>query len=92
VAHVLAVKCTEPLAVADPAGQLRMAAEQLAAGVSAEWWVGCSAGDGAKGRRLYDWTRVELAAPATAGMGRWLLLRPDRAGPHRRVTRTLVSR
>jgi hypothetical protein len=44
------------LAVAGPAGPVRMAAEQLAAGVLAEEWVGCSAGDGAKGRRLYDWT------------------------------------
>ena len=56
-----------------------MAAEQLAAGVSAEEWVGCSAGDGAKGRRLYDWTGVELTAPAAAGMGRWLLVRRSRA-------------
>jgi len=41
--------------------------------------VGCSAGDGAKGRRLYDWTGVELTAPAAAGMGRWLLVRRSRA-------------
>jgi hypothetical protein len=34
----------------------------------------CSAGHGAKGRRLYDWTRVKLAAPATTGMARWLLV------------------
>ena len=77
--HVLAVKCTELVAVAGPAGPVRMAAEQLAAGVSAEEWVGCSAGDGAKGRRLYDWTGVELTAPAAAGMGRWLLVRRSRA-------------
>jgi len=42
--HVLAVKCTELVAVAGPAGPVRMAAEQLAAGVLAEEWVGCSAG------------------------------------------------
>jgi hypothetical protein len=77
--HVLAVKCTELVAVAGPAGPVRMAAEQLAAGVLAEEWVGCSAGDGAKGRRLYDWTGVELTAPAAAGMGRWLLVRRSRA-------------
>jgi SRSO17 transposase len=76
---VLAVKCTELVAVAGPAGPVGMAAEQLAAGVSAEEWVGCSAGDGAKGRRLYDWTGVELTAAAAAGMGRWLLVRRSRA-------------
>jgi hypothetical protein len=76
VAHVLAVKCTEPLAVAGP---VRIAAEQLAVGVPAERWVGCSAGDGAKGHRLYDWTRVALTPPATAGMGRWLLMRRSRS-------------
>jgi hypothetical protein len=46
--------------------------------VPAEQWVTCSAGHGAKGRRLYDWTRVELVAPATVGMGRWLLVRRSR--------------
>jgi SRSO17 transposase len=43
--------------------------------VPAEQWIACSAGQGAKGRRLYDWTRVELAASTTVGMARWLLAR-----------------
>ena len=30
-------------------------------------------------RRLYDWVRVELAAPAAAGWARWLLVRRSRA-------------
>jgi SRSO17 transposase len=46
--------------------------------VPAERWIACSAGHGAKGRRLYDWIRVELAAPATAEMARWLLVRRSR--------------
>jgi hypothetical protein len=58
---------------------MRAGAEQLAAGVSPERWIGCSAGDGAKGRRLYDWIRVELAAPMAAGMARWLLVRRSRS-------------
>jgi SRSO17 transposase len=80
VGHVLAVKCTELLEVQapdDPAGA-RTGAEELAAVVPAEQWIACSAGHGAKGRRLYDWTRAELAAPATAGMARWLLVRRSR--------------
>ena len=36
--HVMAVKCTELVAVAGPAGPVRMAAEQLAAGLLAEEW------------------------------------------------------
>jgi SRSO17 transposase len=36
-------------------------------------------GHGAKGRRLYDWTRVELIPPAAGGMARWLLVRRSRS-------------
>jgi SRSO17 transposase len=75
--HVLAVKCTELLEVESPAGLVRASAEQLAAAVPAEQWIACSAGHGAKGR-LYDWIRVELAAPTAAGMARWLLVRRSR--------------
>jgi SRSO17 transposase len=57
---------------------VRTSAEELAAGIPAEQWIACSAGHGAKGRRLYDWIRVELAAPTTAGMARWLLVRRSR--------------
>jgi SRSO17 transposase len=77
VSYVLAVKCTEPLGTATQ-GSARATAVQLAAGVPVEQWVTCSAGHGAKGRRLYDWARVELTAPATAGCTRWLLVRRSR--------------
>ena len=40
--------------------------------------MACSAGHGAKGRRLYDWARVELAVSAGLGMARWLLVRRSR--------------
>src|SRR5215213_3847817 len=78
--YVLAVKCTELLQAPGPdsPGAARTSAEQLAAGVPAEQWIACSAGHGAKGRRLYDWTRVELGTPATSGMARWLLVRRRR--------------
>jgi SRSO17 transposase len=76
--HVLAVKCTELLEASSPNGMVRTSAEQLAAVVPAEQWIACSAGHGAKGRRLYDWTRIQLASPATSGMARWLLVRRSR--------------
>jgi SRSO17 transposase len=74
MSYVLAVKGTEPLGTATQRSG-RATAINLAASVPAEQWVGCSAGHGAKGRRLYDWARVELAAPAAAGYMGWLLVR-----------------
>ena len=72
---MLAVKGTEPL---ETTTQASATATQVAASVPAEQWVAASAGHGAKGRRLYDWARVELAAPAAAGCQRWLLVRRSR--------------
>ena len=76
VSYVLAVKGTEPLRTTATHGSATAA--QLAASVPAEQWVACSAGHGAKGRRLYDWTRIQLAVPAAPGMARWLLVRRSR--------------
>jgi hypothetical protein len=73
--HVLAVTCTQLLGVDGPKGPGRQSAEQLTAAVPAEQWIACSAGHDAKGRRLSDWIRVELAAPATVGVARWLVRR-----------------
>jgi SRSO17 transposase len=74
-------QCTELLAVQAPDGPAgaRISAAQLVAAVPAQQWIACSAGHGAKGRRRYDWTRIQLAVPATAGMARWLLLRRSRS-------------
>jgi SRSO17 transposase len=49
--YVLAVKGTEPLATPSPAGSgsAPAIATQLAASVSPEQWIACSAGQGAKG-------------------------------------------
>jgi len=69
MAYVLAVKRTEPLQVDETA----TTAAQLLGQVPAERWVRISAGHGAKGRRLYDCTSVDL--PAQPGSGRWLLAR-----------------
>jgi SRSO17 transposase len=77
VSYVLAVKGSEPLGTATQ-GSVRATASQVAASVPVEQWVACSAGHGAKGRRLYDWARVELAALAAAGCRRWLLVRRSR--------------
>jgi SRSO17 transposase len=71
--YVLAVRSTEPLR---PAAGPPTRAADLAAGVPPERWLTVNAGDGAKGRRWYAWTRVHLAAERVpAGWGRWLLIR-----------------
>jgi SRSO17 transposase len=76
MAHVLAIKSSELLAVG--AGPAKRSAAQLAMAVPADRWVGASAGHGAKGRRLYDWTRIQLPPPATSRWQRWLLVRRNR--------------
>src|SRR5215208_6054504 len=76
MAHVLAIKSSELLAVGD--GPAKLSAAQLAAAVPAEHWVGASAGYGAKGRRLYDWARIQLPPPAAGRWQRWLLVRRSR--------------
>jgi hypothetical protein len=78
VSYVLAVQCTELLEAGGPKGLVRTHAEELAAALPTEQWIACSAGHGAKGRRLYDWTRIQLATPGTAGTARWLLVRRSR--------------
>jgi SRSO17 transposase len=75
LSYVLAVKGSEPLGTAT---QESATAAQVAASVPVEQWVACSAGHGAKGRRLYDWARIQLAAPAARGCQRWLLVRRSR--------------
>jgi SRSO17 transposase len=71
--YVLAVKCTEPLR--SPSGPPTSAA-RLAEQVPPAGWLCVSAGQGAKGRRWYAWSRLALdSAGAPPGWGRWLLVR-----------------
>ncbi len=43
--------------------------------VSEEGWKRLSAGEGSKGPRLYDWTRLPLNPPLQEGFQRWLVVR-----------------
>ena len=45
-----------------------------------------SAGDGAKGPRVYDWARVEIRPLKEPGKGYWLLVRRSVAKPEERPT------
>jgi SRSO17 transposase len=79
VPHVLAVKSTEPLWTRTSWRQV--AAKMLAAEISAADWERLSAGDGAKGPRVYDWARVAIRALAELGWDYWLLVRRSVADP-----------
>jgi SRSO17 transposase len=70
---VLAVKATEPLSSASGTS---VAAARLAERIPPEGWLRISAGQGAKGRRWYEWSRLALDGTGTPpGWQRWLLVR-----------------
>ena len=73
LAYVLAVKATQPLWAAGEQGPAEVAARQLVAGLPAGAWRRLSAGDGAKGPRVYDWPGSRWSDPAgrAAGSGCW---------------------
>lgn len=75
-AFVLAVPKNEPLWAA---GFRQVRADKLAAVLRQEDWRRLSAGDGAKGPRLYDWARLTVhrlqLTPEELRWGHWLLVR-----------------
>jgi len=75
LAYVLAVKATQPLWAAGEHGPAELPARELVARLPAGAWRRLSAGDGAKGPRVYDWARVALTRPGWPGRGFWLLVR-----------------
>ena len=75
MSHVLAIKSNEQLWVWPEKGPRQVRADRLAALVDASHWQRRSAGDGAKGPRVYDWARVELRPLKEPGKGYWLLAR-----------------
>jgi SRSO17 transposase len=75
LAYVLAVKATQPLWAQGEQGPAEVPARELVAGLPARTWERRSAGDGAKGPRVYDWARIRLLRPGWPGRGFWLLAR-----------------
>jgi SRSO17 transposase len=56
-------------------------ADTLAAALPAQAWKKISAGDGAKGPRLYHWARVPIRPLEDPAMGYWLLVRRSLTDP-----------
>ena len=82
-AFVLAVTSNEPLWCDIGRGVRQERVAAMVASVTEEQWHRLSAGDGAKGPRLYDWARVALERLTWLGLGsgeeprweHWLLVR-----------------
>ena len=81
IPHVMAIKSNEKLWAWTDKGPLPVRADRLASGVEESGWVRCSAGNGAKGPRVYDWTAVEIRPLREPGKGHWLLARRSLAKP-----------
>ena len=75
IPHVLAIKSNEKLWVLTDKGPRQVRSDQLVTGMEESLWMRLSAGKGAKGPRVYDWTRVVIRPLGEPGKGYWLLAR-----------------
>ena len=73
IPHVLAIRSNEKLWVWTDKGLCQVRADRLTSQVDELGWTRCSAGDGAKGPRVYDWAVVEIRPLGEPGKGYWLL-------------------
>ena len=79
---VLAIRRTEVLWVwLAGVGPSQVAAEELAGVLADEDWQRLSAGDGAKGPRLYDWAALPLRPLRAQGWAHWLFVRRSLSDP-----------
>ena len=81
VPHVLAIKRNEKLWALTEKGPRQVRADRLACGVAEPDWIRCSAGDGAKGPRVYDWAAVAIRPLREPGKSYWMLTRRSVANP-----------
>ena len=81
ISHVLAIKSNEKLWARTDQGSLQVRADRLAAEVGESSWQRLSAGDGAKGPRVYDWATVNIRPLREPGKSYWLLARRSIAKP-----------
>ena len=72
---VLGVRSNEYVWVDSKLGPRQVAVGVVTLGIAPGDWQRLSAGDGAKGPRVYDWARVALARRSEPGRGHWLLVR-----------------
>ena len=90
--HVLAIKRNEKLWAWTGKEPRQVQADRLASEVDKSNWIRCSAGDGAKGPRIYDWTAVDIRPLREPGQGYWLLARRSVAKPDELATTCATAR
>lgn len=78
---VLAIKRTELLWAGTEDGPRELGAADIAAAVAPTAWTPLSAGDGSKGPRRYDWTRVAIRPLRERDGEQWLLVRRSLRDP-----------
>ena len=77
--YVLAVRSNQSIRfLAEDWGLVQTDPATVAAELDDGDWASLTAGEGAKGPRLYDWARVPLSWDRGAGFERWLLIRRSR--------------
>jgi SRSO17 transposase len=78
---VLAIPSNEPLWVEGDRGPAQVPVATVAARLTEGCWERISAGNGAKGPRLYDWAWVPLSRMPEPEWGHWLLVRRSLTKP-----------
>ena len=81
--YILAVRSTHVLRFVEEQQFVQTNPATIAAGLAAEAWQALSAGEGAKGQRLYHWARTPLSRSASNGFERWLLFRRNLKNPQK---------
>jgi SRSO17 transposase len=76
--YVLAVRSNHTLRFLEDGQLVRSDPETMASDLAPDQWRTLSAGEGAKGPRLYDWARFSLGRKTRDGFERWLLVRRHR--------------
>jgi len=81
LSYVVAVPCSQSTGPGTGYGNTGSRADVLAAAAPAQAWKRLSAGDGAKGPRLYDWALATLPGEPGGGTERRLLIRRSITDP-----------
>ncbi len=81
LAYVLAVPVNQHVIAAGPREGKELRADQLIAALPGQAWRTRSAGNGAKGERLYDWARTPIHGINFPDSHYWLLARRSIADP-----------
>ena len=79
--YVLAVRSNHTLRYLEDWSLIQTDPATLAEELPEDQWEALSAGEGAKGMRLYDWARLPIGGDLEAGFAKWLLVRRSRRDP-----------